>query len=87
MDTLVEFENIKIELMMNDAPIELTGRGWAHPAKVIGQATRTDLEKMIQKLTLWGCPVLAVESHAVENQTNKPISLLLEKKFWSGKQE
>ena len=81
MNTLVTHQGITFNLSMNEPPFEIKGRGWAHPAKLECDTTRTELAKLIG-LKLWDLPILAVESFAIESQNHTPISLLLEKKLW-----
>lgn len=81
MNNFIEHKNIKLNLLFSEQPTEIKGKGWAHPAQIVGHAVRDQLQDLLS-LILWGEPVIAVESFAVVNQTDKPISLLLKSKKW-----
>lgn len=81
MNTFVVHEGISFNLLMSEPPFEIKDRGWAHLVKLECDTTRTELSKLIG-LTLWGYPVLAVESYAIESQNHTNIALLLSKKMW-----
>lgn len=86
MNTSVTHKGIEFELLMNEPPSYINNIGWVHPAKLVGSYERDQLQDLIG-LQLWGSPVLAVESYAVFNQTDRPISLLLNEKKWDGRYE
>jgi hypothetical protein len=81
MNATMDYKGIKFELLMNEPPIKLAGRGWVHCAKIVGKCERDQLKDLIG-CTLWGEPIIGVESFALSNQTNKNIGLLLREKKW-----
>lgn len=81
MNTIMEHKGIRFEVLMNEQPTLLVGRGWVHLARLIGRYNRTQLRDLVG-MELWGDPVLAVESFAIENQVDRPIGLLLANKKW-----
>jgi hypothetical protein len=81
MNTFMDHKGIKFELLINEPPVKLAGRGWAHCAQLIGKYERDQLKDLIG-CVLWGEPVIGVESFAISNQTNKRIAFLLREKKW-----
>jgi len=81
MDNRITHKNVVIELQMNEEPIFLVGRGWVHVAMLCGSYNRDQLKDLIG-LQLWGTKVLAVESFCIDNQTNRPIGLLVNRRLW-----
>lgn len=70
-----------IEFEFIDRPWEFKGRGFVYPCKLIGEYTRTQLERELPGKLWRGQKIIAFESFAIEKQSNSTIGILVENEF------
>ncbi len=84
MQTYLTHNGIAIDLMMNESPVYIAGRGYVHFAELMTEVKTEDLKKLIG-LNLWGEEVRGVEYFATSHQpVSRKIGLLMNKQVWKG---